>query len=268
MKELAVKMRSAPMQKRFEDVSDLDFQKEVGFAIQALSENTYLQKASHESILKSVYNVALTGLTLNPVLKQAYLIPRNIKGVVTCTLLPSYQGLISKMIDTGQALDVYSMVVYENDEFLINFGTEKKIEKHVPYYVLGKESGKEIAVYAVAILPSGLKKFELLPMKKVEAIMQRSDAYKSDVKNNTSNSPWKNEFRGDMIKKVAIKHLFNYMPKNQSTQEVANLIDLDNENSGYQFTKEPINVDKKALTNVETIYDSQPTNEPNDDNRE
>ena len=57
-------------------LSKEQFNKEASFAIQHLAKNPYLQKASKTSILQSVLNIAQTGLTLNPVSKYAYLVPR------------------------------------------------------------------------------------------------------------------------------------------------------------------------------------------------
>lgn len=69
--------------------------------------------ATTTSKLQAVFNVALTGLTLNPTLKLAYLVPRynNASRELEVHLEPSYQGLVKLVTDTGSAKSVSSQVV-------------------------------------------------------------------------------------------------------------------------------------------------------------
>jgi len=92
---------------RFIELSDQKtFAKECSFAMQHFAKNDYLDKATIESKLQAVLNVAQVGLTLNPVLKLAYLVPRFENGAVKCFLEPSYQGLVKLITDTGSAKNV------------------------------------------------------------------------------------------------------------------------------------------------------------------
>ena len=87
-----------PIKEGFIKVSnEKKFKIEINFAIQALKKNSYLQKCSVESVLESVLNISQTGLSLNPVLNYAYLVP--MKG--KCVLMPGYQGLIKLVTDAG-----------------------------------------------------------------------------------------------------------------------------------------------------------------------
>src|SRR5690606_39362507 len=76
---------------------NLSFQKEANFALQIFQGNDYLTKMSPDSIKNAIVNVALTGLTLNPVMKFAYLVPRKGKFVLDV----SYMGLAKILTDTG-----------------------------------------------------------------------------------------------------------------------------------------------------------------------
>ncbi len=226
---------------KFEEVNslNLDFQKEVGFALQHLGKNSYLQSASKESILTSVYNVALTGLSLSPVLAQAYLVPRKTRGQVQCCLEVSYQGLISKMIDLGQATDVYAHIVYEGDLFNYDMSTNSIIE-HQPYWLAGNSQGKEVAAYAVAVLPNGSRKVEIKPMSYVNSVADASESVKSDKKNGTKYSPWNGSFREEMIKKTLVRQLWKYMPKNQKAEAMASVLDVENQTNAVDFTPSEI----------------------------
>jgi len=52
------------------------FTREISFAVQAINGSEMLQKCDRNSVLQAVYNIALTGLSLNPIAKLAYLTPR------------------------------------------------------------------------------------------------------------------------------------------------------------------------------------------------
>jgi len=213
----------------------MDVQRELGFAFQAFQASEYMQKATPESIIKAVTNVVLTGLTLNPVLQQACLVPRAKNGVVECCLEPMYQGLITKMIDTGQATDVYAHVVYSGDKLEVMMGSSKKLE-HVPYYFMGiteKNKGEAIGVYAVAVLPNGDKKWEFVPAERIHAIMQTSESYKKSIKDGNKSSIWLGAHKDEMWKKTAIKALFKVMPKNDYSERVAKILEVENETQQF-----------------------------------
>jgi len=156
-----------------------------------------------------------------------------------CSLDISYQGLISKLIDTGQATDVYAHVVYKGDEFEYDM-SRNKVVKHQPYWLVGNERGDEIAAYAVAVLPNGDLKAEVKPMAYINSVADASESVKSDKKNGTKYSPWNGAFREEMVKKTMVKQLWKYMPKNQKAEAVANVLNVDNETNQIDFTPSEI----------------------------
>lgn len=235
-------LTSVAFEEKFKEVNSfgLNLKREVGFAIQALQGNTYLASADKNSILKSVYNAALTGFTLNPTLSQAYLVPRRVGGNLVCCLDPSYQGLISKMIDMNQAKDIYSHVVFEGDEFIINFATNE-IVKHVPYYLCKQPKGEPVGVYAIAVLPDGSRKPAFLPMERIYSIRDRSESYKSFKAGKAKSTIWEGPDKEEMWKKTAVKFLWKYMPKNNREAEIiATIVENDNEANGIDFHKNDV----------------------------
>ena len=148
--------------KRFTGIANiLDFEKEIGFAGQIINKkgNEFLKKIALEnvpSLQQAIVNVALTGLSLNPVLSLVYLVPQD--GAIQ--LRPSYQGLSKILTDTGSVVSVVSGCVFENDFFDYLFGTETFI-KHKP--TLG-ERGKIVASWASAKLPDGSEVNEVLSL--------------------------------------------------------------------------------------------------------
>jgi phage RecT family recombinase len=200
------------------------FIKECSFATQHFNRNDYLNKATTESKLEAVMNIAMIGLTLNPVLKLAYLVPRSVKVegkyVIKCHLEPSYQGLVKLITDTGSARTVYSHVVYDGDEFEILLGTGTNII-HKP-----KFTSKVIkSVYAVAILPTGEMQVDVMPFSDVEEIRNSSESYKAYLKNKNIPCIWV-KHEGEMAKKTIVKRLCKYIPKTNQWDKISTAIDL------------------------------------------
>lgn len=214
----------------------LSYNNEYIYFMESLKSSPQLQSCSIQSLIASFKNISVTGLTLSPLLRQSFLKSVKVQSTYKCFLEPTYQGMITKMIELGGCLDIYAMVHYKNDEFECNFGSEVEITKHVPYYIQGwTESGIEVGAYAVAVLKNKVKKLEYIPASKFQEVAMLSDSYKADLKNNTKFSAWSNSFRPDMIKKTAIKHLWNYIPKHSNLEIISRIFELDNEAQQYNL---------------------------------
>lgn len=216
------------IEKRFTDLTDVEtFAKECSFALQHFNKNKYLASATMDSKREAVLNVAQVGLTLNPVLKLAYLVPRkaNINGnwVVQCHLEPSYQGLVKLITDTGSATTVYSHCVYEGDEFEVSLGTSTNI-KHIP-----KHNSTVIThAYAVALLPDKTMQVDVMPIAEIHEIRNGSESYKAYVKNPKMSCIWV-KFEGEMSKKTVTKRLVKYLPKTDRWDKISTAIELTNQ---------------------------------------
>lgn len=224
------------IQERFIELTDQKtFEKECSFALQHFNKNNYLATSTTESKLEAVLNVAQIGLTLNPVLKLAYLVPRRVKVnnnyVVKCHLEPSYQGLVKLITDTGSATTVYSHVVHKGDEFEVSLGTETEI-KHTP-----KFKTQEIeTVYAVAILPDGTKQVDVMPIVEVHEIRNGSESYKAYLKNTKLPCIWV-KYEGEMAKKTVTKRLVKYLPKTDRWEQISKAMELTNEDFKCSVTQ-------------------------------
>lgn len=215
-----------PIKSRFEQLVGQDrFLKEASFALQAISKNEQLKKADKLSIQEAVLNIAQTGLTLNPIHNFAYLVPRydRNRGVV-CQLMPSYQGLIKLLTDSGSIVSAYAHEVYENDFFEYSLGLNPDI-KHNPCL---SNRGKIIAAYAVAITKEGNKQVEVISIDTIFEIREISDSWKA-FKNGKINSCVWDKWEGEMCRKTVIKRLSKYLPKTDHYEIVSRAIELDNE---------------------------------------
>lgn len=226
------------VKKSFLDQSGLDemvFDKEVSFAVQIAQKNPYLQKCTPESALKAILNVAQVGLTLNPVKKEAYLIPRYNSGSRTMEVCldPSYIGLIKLVTDAGGVSSINSQLIYEGDEIEISLGDEKPIKKHNPYFLAGNEKGDIVGVYSRAILNDKTEHVEIMSRMDVLEIRSRSESYKAFSDGKIKSTTWVTD-EGEMFRKTVVKRHTKYLPKSTDSEHLQNAIELSNQSMGFQ----------------------------------
>lgn len=196
---------------------------ECSFAKQALSNNKYLAEQAQKhplTLLQAIYSTATCKLTLDPVKQFAALVPRR-NGV---TLMPMYQGLVKLLTDTGAVRAVYAYAIHENDEFVETLGTSVDII-HKP---ARKDRGEVQLYYAVGILPTGEKMVETMSIEEIESIRDGSDSWKAFQAKKVRSCVW-SEWPGEMSRKTVLKRLCKYLPKSTGWDEVAQAIELDNQ---------------------------------------
>lgn len=210
------------LQQRYEEISDkAQFKKECGFALQIVNDpkNYKLLKIAKENpalLFQAIYNTALTGLTLNPVLSYAHLIGYYGDNP-TIKLMPDYKGLIYLSGLAGAIKDIQARIVYKGDEFKEVLGSNPQII-HNPRYA----SKEVMGAYAIAFLNGGGFHHEYM-------IKDEIDKVKALAK---TQIVW-NEHYPEMAKKTVIKRAYKTIPKSKITGEVgekiATAISLDNE---------------------------------------
>lgn len=208
------------------NLNKLSFAKEMEYAIQIFQKNDFLAKTNSESVRNCLVNVALSGLTLNPVMKFAYLVPR--KGV--CCLDPSYAGLVKIVTDTGSVLSIKAGVAFEKDEFDIQLGS-KGFVKHKPYLGADKP-GRELGAYSIAVLNDGSEHIDFMRWDDIMYIKSRSESVRAGAM-----SPW-NSDPIEMAKKTVIKRHWKTLPKSERALIAAQAIDIDNQVNGIDFDAE------------------------------
>lgn len=192
-------------EKAFVAVADKDtWMKEIGFALQILRANAdAFSKCDPNTIKDAVVNVALTGATLNPVSKQAYLIPRAIKGKLSCCLDFSYRGLVKIATDNSSSVfDIDASCVYKNDEFYYEQGLQPVL-RHIP---TDGERGEIRGAYAIATLHHGIKKPLYMRWDEIEKTRNSSQC---------PNSPAWTNWPEEMSKKTVVKRLCKLLPRSE-----------------------------------------------------
>jgi len=241
-------------QKQFEASNEykMNFNREAGFAIQILTQNEFLASCDQNSIRNAVVNVSLTGLTLNPALKYAYLIPRNKK----CILDISYIGMIKLLTDAGAVKNVDAAVIYSNDKWDYRKGTDPYF-KHVPAL---QNRGDKIGVYAVAFFRDGGFQFEVLGKEEIEKIRATSESWKNE--NARKFSPWET-WEDEMWKKTALKRIFKLLPKTQFSEQLIAAISTEHENE-----MEDLDPETKYEKMFDEIQDANVVKEPKKETKE
>lgn len=199
------------------------YMKEASFFAQLVGASEMLQRTTPESRLIAFQGLADSGLTLNPTMKLAYLVPRMGK----CVLEPSYQGLAKLVTDTGSVKHIEVQCIWEGDEVEVDLASERKILRHVPYVMRGVDKGQVRGFYSVATLADGSKHVEFMSKADVDAIADRSESMKALKAGKIKSTPWTTDYP-EMGRKTVLKRHWKHLPKSDRFDLLAKAIDLDN----------------------------------------
>lgn len=207
----------------------VSWQQESQFAIQALQANDFLAKIAQQnpvSIQNAVINLAAVGITLNPAMKNAYLIPRKVGGKMAVCLDISYMGLMHIAMDSGSIRWGQSVIVRKNDNFKLTALGERPIHEHDPF----GDRGEIVGVYCTVKTSDGDYLTNCMSIDDVYAIRARSESFKKGM------GPWVSDPE-EMIKKTAVKQGYKYWPK---VERLATAIEYQNTQAGEGIELEPV----------------------------
>lgn len=212
----------------------VNYKREASFALQALTANSYLAQMAmndQDSLKRAIINVAAIGLSLSPVLKLAYLVPRD--KMVHLDI--SYRGYIQLGVEVGAIKWAIAEVVCEKDEYLHQGVDQKPVHKFNPF----GERGKIIGAYCVAKTHGDEYLVTVMSAAEIFAIRDRSVSWKSYVKDGKS-SPW-NTDESEMIKKTVIKRAYKSWPMvdTREKERFERAIDVSNELDPVDFNNAP-----------------------------
>jgi len=196
---------------------DLNFEREAGFAIQAISRNDYTMKIAvnaRQSVIDAVTNIAAIGISLNPAKKQAYLVPRD--GRVCLDI--SYMGLMDLAMATGSIKWAQAALVHEQDVFVLNGFDKPPTHNFAPF---STTRGPVVGVYVVVKTADGEYLTHTMDIASAYAIRDRSEAWKAKKA-----GPWKTD-EGEMIKKTCVKQAYKYWPKTERLEKAIHHLNTD-----------------------------------------
>ena len=193
--------------KAFADPAKADriMAKEIDFAAQAMMANPYLIECAvqhPDDLVNALKNVALTGSTLNPVLKQGYLVP--FKGKIS--FMPSYMGLVDVLNRSGLVRKIEAHPVFDGDEFSVTYGTAEQLtHKPNPWGTRDKDHLK--GCYYYIELADGTTMWDTMSAAEIEDVRRRSPSVAKGKA-----SPWDTDYI-EMAKKTLIRRAFKAVPK-------------------------------------------------------
>ena len=115
------------------------FAREAGFAMQLLAGSTYLAETARKdknALMAAVTNIAAVGLSLNPVTRHAYLVPRKNK---VCLDIGA-AGFV-ELARKGGLRDLYFGVVHECDTFTVPDHGQRVRHEYDPFSDRGEWKG-------------------------------------------------------------------------------------------------------------------------------
>ena len=191
----------------------LNFEREAGFAVQAIQGNDYMLSVAmknRQAVVNAVTNIAAIGISLNPAKKQAYLVPRD--GKVCLDI--SYMGLMDLAMASGAIRWAQAELVHQNDRFELNGMDRPPTHSFNPF---AKDRGDVIGVYVVVKTSDGDYLTETMSIEEVNAIRDRSSAWKAWVTKKKS-CPWVTDW-GEMAKKTCVKRAYKFWPKTEQLEQ-------------------------------------------------
>ncbi|WP_291515747.1 recombinase RecT [Bdellovibrio sp. ArHS] len=185
----------------------VNFEQEAHFALQALKANSFLADTAAknpDSLINAVHNIASVGLSLNPALKHAYLVPRD--GKVCLDF--GYKGLVHLAVDSGSVIFAQAEIVYEKDDFVIKGRGQEPIHNRNPF---AKDRGAILGAYCVAKLSNGDFLVETMSVDEIETIRDKTQAYKAFKAGKAKSAIWDTDF-AEMAKKTIIRRASKSWP--------------------------------------------------------
>jgi len=208
----------------------LSYGTESIFAMQMIARNDFTAKVANRnkrSVLLAMINVASTGLTLNPAMGYAYLVPRSDAIMLDI----SYKGLIKIATDTGSIMWVRAECVHEKDTFTYHGPAAMPDIVTDPF----RDRGPIIGAYCIAKTKDGDILTEVMDWAAIEKVRSKSEAWSRGVVG--KKGPWE-EFPAEMIRKAIIKRARKTWPYTESNERLAKAVEIANQaEGGYEFDK-------------------------------
>lgn len=209
----------------------ISFAREAEFAIQIITGNDYAKNIAmqnKQSLVDAVTNVSAIGITLNPAEKKAYLVPR--KGGICLAI--SHIGLLHLAIESGSIRWGQARLVYETDHFELNGLDKQPTHQFKPFC---RDRGEVVGVYVSVKTSDGDYLTEAMSVDEVNAIRDRSDAWKAWIGKKKS-CPWVTDW-GEMAKKTAVHRGHKYWPKTERLDKALHYLNTDG-GEGVSYGKE------------------------------
>lgn len=190
--------------------------------VTAVAYNQKLLACSPQSLIREAVTAAELGLSLNPNMKEADLLPVWSKNGTEAQFRPRYGGLMKLARQGGEIVDIYAHEVYENDLFDYDYGLDRRLI-HKP---ASGDRGKIIAAYCVWTTRDGIKSFEVIDQRRIARAKDASEGYKAFKAGKIKSTPWATD-EGEMTRKTAVRAAAKYMPQSTENEAFRRAVAID-----------------------------------------
>ncbi len=190
---------------------------EAEHAKQLISKSKGLQACSPESLQDALLNAGMIGLSLNPLLQHAYLIPRKVYEIVEgrrplvrtdAELYVSYKGMNATATRTGSVRAIKCKVVYKREPFSLEEGTTVILKHKVIRDTASR--GDMVGAYCIATTQAGDRLVEYMTIDDIHKARARSESWKNE--RSRPYSPWTTDPE-EMWKKTVQRRASKYWPQ-------------------------------------------------------
>ncbi len=209
---------------------ELTFARECHFAKQQILKNDYslqIARDNPQSLKNAITNVAAVGISLNPALSQAYLVPRD--GMIVLDV--SYRGFIKLATDTGVVKWCRAELVYESDKFVYRGAFQEPTLETYPF----ANRGSIVGVYCIAKTVDGDFMVEVMTLGEINQVRDTSKAYQYAVREKKENSVW-HKWYGEMARKTVIKRASKTWPYSDGRQRLDTAVEVVNQHEGMELS--------------------------------
>lgn len=181
--------------------------------VTAVAYNPKLLECDENSLLRAAAECVSVGLSLSPTMKEADIVPVWSPNGTAAQFRPRYMGLMKLARQSGEIGSIYAHEVYERDEFVYEYGLEKKLI-HKP---ASGDRGKIIAGYCVWVTKDLHREFEVIDERRINRAKDASEGYKAFKAGKIKSTPWATD-EGEMVRKTAVHAASKYFPRSTESE--------------------------------------------------
>lgn len=211
-------------------------------ALMCISKNPKLRQCSLASVAGAVAESVRLGLEINDYRGSAHIVPYETKHGMEAVFQVGYQGLITLAYRTGVIQYIHADVVFTNDEWSVELGSNPKIV-HKPNLI--SERGERLFAYGVAYMKeSNVPIVCVVDKPNIERHRECSKKKNSELWTLHWIWGWR---------KTAIRELVKFLPA--SANEFVEVVQRDAAAEAGEFTGEDVIVD--AIGEVVQVGDTE-----------
>lgn len=191
---------------------ELKLSMELRYLAEIMFGNDRLKNCTEESLAAAMCSSVHMGLSLNPALGHAYVIPYG----RTATFVPSYRGMMHRVMDTGAVKVIRAELIRTGDTYKRWTDERGPHMEHVHSRIRGDVTG----AYCQLVLQNGEWLIEDMDIDELE----RCHAAATRKNGGKETPAWK-FWKGEMYRKCVVRRALKYAPANPALGELLREID-------------------------------------------